>query len=446
MVILPGDVLKGRYRIIREICEGGFGTIYLARDESLEVDCAIKHNSDPTPRAQTQFKSEARILANLDHPNLVRVTDYFIEQNGSQFLVMNYIEGVDLHDMLEDKGKPIDPSLAVRWIEQICDALSYMHDQSPPVIHRDIKPANIIINRKGKAILVDFGIAKTYQAGKATTRGALGVSAGYSSPEQYGGSGTDACSDIYSLGATLYTVITLRTPPESVDIMAGRDKPPKPAHIINPSVPITVSEAIQKAIQIDRGNRFQSVAEFKSALSTSIPPLPSQVGAGQVAPSSASSAGTGPYAATPAYPPSNAKRWVRVGLMFIFLILLLVVLSPIYLPYLPFSQEISDHWPLTSILFPPSADSPTNSPQPGIEGSGETPFLTPVPTEHTCVVATGYTSGKANIRGGPDINSRYVSYVVEGDVLVVLSEGQTDWLRVRLSSGLEGWIHKNLCK
>jgi uncharacterized protein YgiM (DUF1202 family) len=228
--------------------------------------------------------------------------------------------------------------------------------------------------------------------------------------------------------------------------MAGREKIPKPAHIVNPSVPLTVSEAIQKAIQIDRSNRFQSVAEFKSALSTSIPPLPSQVGAGQVAPSSVSSAGTGPFAATPTYPPSNAKSWVRIGLMFIFLILLLVALSPIYLPYIPFSQEIHDNWPFPSIIFPSSADSPTNSPQPDNEESGETLLLTPVPTEQTCVVTTGYASGKANIRGGPDINSRYVSYVVEGDVLVVLSEGQTDWLRVRLSSGLEGWIHKNLCK
>lgn len=446
MVLLPGDVLKGRYRIIREICEGGFGTIYLARDESLDVDCAIKHNSDPTPKAQSQFKIEARILAQLEHPNLVRVTDYFIELNGSQFLVMNYIEGVDLHDMLEDKGKPIDPSQAVKWLEQICDALSYMHDQSPPVIHRDIKPANIIINQKGKATLVDFGIAKTFQPGKATTRGALGISPGYSSPEQYGGGGTDACSDIYSLGATLYTALTLKIPPESVDIMAGREKAPKSVHTINPAVSLSVSEAIQKAMQLDRNRRFGTVAEFKSALSTpkSIPPQ--QVGSGHVSASSVSTTGTGSYASSPVYVPTNTKKRVRIGLLVVFLIILVISLSPVYLPFLPFSGEISEWWPLPSIKFPPSAASPSNTPQTDQEEMFDSPGFTPTPTELTCMVKTGYEDGKANIREGPDINSRYLSYVSEGDVLAVISEGQTNWLRVRLASGLVGWIHKNLCK
>jgi len=136
-------------------------------------------------KPKKQFTREAQILARLAHPNLPRVIDSFIIPDVGQYLVMDYVEGEDLQTMLGRLGRLPEPQV-LSWISQICDALAYLHNQSSPIIHRDIKPGNIKIRSDGRAMLVDFGIAKVYNPTIATTMGARAFTPGYSPPEQYG--------------------------------------------------------------------------------------------------------------------------------------------------------------------------------------------------------------------------------------------------------------------
>ena len=445
MPIRTGQVLRKRYKILKELCEGGYGTIFLAVDNSLDISCALKENTDPSPRSQKQFRKEARILARLEHPNLVRVIDYFIEPDGSQYLVMNYIKGTDLHDMLDERDNPLAQDDVLDWSLQICDALIYLHNQSPPVIHRDIKPANIIITPDGKAVLVDFGIAKVFESGRVTTKGAMGVSTGYSSPEQYGGSGTDACSDVYSLGATLYTLLTNQVPPESVDIMAGRTPASKPVQQISPSVSDHVSDAVEKAMQIDRNQRFPNVSAFRDALIGNSEAK--SVRSGNVAGKATAAAALSSSANSQhsKYPQVRLRgnRFKRVLLSIFLLIFLTFLISTFLFQPIPLSEfnlaipnfhnpEIENDSSQIPILITPT-QTETSKPE-------------SIPTKMTCIVTTGYDNGRANIREKPDQNSSAPHFVNEGDILIVLSEGQTDWIKVRIPSGKEGWIYNKLCK
>jgi serine/threonine-protein kinase len=266
MPLSPGQVLNNRYRIVRLLKQGGFGAVYRAWDINMECPRALKENLDVSSEAQRQFKSEARILGDLNHPNLPRVIDHFMIPDQGQYLVMDFVEGDDLSQMLKQTGGPLDTNQALEWIGQICDALEYLHSRTPPVIHRDIKPANIKIHPSGKAMLVDFGIAKIFSKNVNTNTGARAVTPGYSPPEQYGQGSTDAQSDIYALGATLYHLLTGSPPPHSVDLMARIVSPPAPVIDLNPAVPPHVSAAIQRAIQLPKKARFNSVTEFKAAL------------------------------------------------------------------------------------------------------------------------------------------------------------------------------------
>jgi serine/threonine-protein kinase len=204
MTLQQGYILHNRYRIEGQLGKGGMGAVYLAQDLTLQIQVAVKENLNPSPEAERQFKREASLLATLRHPNLPRVTDHFILE-GKQYLVMDYIEGEDLASVAK-KGTP-SADQVLNWSMWICDALIYLHSRQPPVIHRDIKPANIKLSPDGKLMLVDFGIAKIYDSTETAT-GARGLTPGFSPPEQYGGSPTDHRSDQYSLGATLYNLLT----------------------------------------------------------------------------------------------------------------------------------------------------------------------------------------------------------------------------------------------
>lgn len=263
MSMQPGEILENRYRVANLLGEGGFGAVYQAWDMRLNRPCAIKENQDATPEAQAQFNREATILANLNHPNLARVTDYFFLPGQGQYLVMDFVEGEDLHAMVSAGGS-VPQDQALDWIGQVCDALEYIHTQNPPIIHRDIKPANIKITPQGKAVLVDFGIAKIWDETLRTTRGARAVTPGYSPFEQYGQAPTDARTDVYAIGATLYTLLTGKEPPEVTLRMAGEPLPPprKFSSKISPKV----EGAVLKAMEIKSTARFRSVAEFKAAL------------------------------------------------------------------------------------------------------------------------------------------------------------------------------------
>jgi len=258
-----GAILQNRYSIETELGRGGFGAVYLAKDLSLTSRCVIKENLETSSESQRQFTREAIILANLSHPNLPRVTDYFIVHEWGQYLVMDFVEGQDLADMLRHQGRlPVDRALL--WISQVADALEYMHSQSPSVIHRDIKPANIRVDPSGKALLVDFGLVKTYDPKLKTTMGARAVTPGFSPPEQYIHGSTDVRTDIYALGATLYNLITGEEPLESVQRVAGMDI--VAADQLNPDVPAQVSRTIRRAMHLIPDQRYQSVAEFRANL------------------------------------------------------------------------------------------------------------------------------------------------------------------------------------
>ena len=266
MTLKTGDVIQNRYRIVRLVGQGGFGAVYRAWDINVSQPVALKENLGVEAEAQRQFEREATLLAGLRHPNLPRVTDHFIIPGQGQYLVMDYVEGQSLAALLAERGGPLPEADAVTWIQQVCDALTYLHSRRPPIIHRDIKPENVIITGDGRAMLVDFGISKIYVEGGHTTIGAMAVTPGYSPPEQYGSFSTEARSDVYAVAATLYKLLTAQTPPESVAVMAMEMRVP-PVRELNPAVRAATARAIERAMTPTMSRRTPSAAEFVAALS-----------------------------------------------------------------------------------------------------------------------------------------------------------------------------------
>jgi Tol biopolymer transport system component len=264
MSLNPGDLLRERYRIIGIIGKGGMGAVFRGEDTVLQTTVAIKENLNPLPQAVKQFKREAVLLASLRHPNLPRVTDHFIEGD-LQYLIMDYIPGDDLKTIIERQGA-LSESQVVGWCREICEALTYLHTQHPPVTHRDIKPANIKITPDGKPVLVDFGIAKASEVGGATTTGARSLTPGFAPPEQYGSSPTDSRSDQYSLAATLYNLLTGQIPPDSLE-RALEQKALKPVRESNPKISPAVDASIWKAMSLSPSERFLSLKDFFEGLS-----------------------------------------------------------------------------------------------------------------------------------------------------------------------------------
>lgn len=253
---LPPPV--GNYEIVRPIGGGGQASLYLARHRTLGNFVALKQDDSGDP---TQFLYEARLLANLSHPNLPRVTDYFIDVNGKRCLVMDYIQGENL-EMIVPQNGALAEATALAWVRPILEAVKYLHLNR--IVHRDIKPANIIITPQGNAMLVDFGIAKTMATGQLTRTGARGMgTAGYAPPEQYSG-GTTEQSDVYALGATLYYMLTGQVPPESTHRAAGTAL--VPPRQLNPNISPRVEQAIMTAMNLAMNQRFASVALMEQAM------------------------------------------------------------------------------------------------------------------------------------------------------------------------------------
>ncbi len=263
-----GETVNQRYRIVHLLGQGGFGAVYRAWDIALKKPVALKENLDVSAEAQRQFEREATTLAGLHHSHLPRVTDHFILPEQGQYLVMDFIEGYDLEKIVARKGK-ISEERGLAWMRPIADALDYLHNLPNPVIHRDVKPANIIVTKDHKPYLVDFGLVKVSNQKRRTTIGARSITPGYAPPEQYGSGGTDARTDLYALAATLYTLLTGITPPESVQRLAGDTL--QPAHIANPEVSERVGHAISKAMMLPPAQRFPTMLAFKRALTASAP-------------------------------------------------------------------------------------------------------------------------------------------------------------------------------
>jgi len=271
-----GQVLKGRYRIQAILGEGGMGTVYLAQDTLLDRPRAIKELCpDPLAdearllAARAQFEREARVLRGLRHKNLPHVSDYFsIDEN--DYLVMDYIQGESLADLLGRKKRPTERLLYI-WLDQILDALEYCHRHH--VLHRDIKPANIILTSEGKVMLVDFGLVKfldPHNPRTATIVRGLGTPE-YTPLEQYDASmgHTDARSDIYALGATLYHLLTGR-PPQPVSQRILKPDTHPDIRELNPKISAWMSVFVRKAMAVRPENRYQSAGEMRRDLRTQV--------------------------------------------------------------------------------------------------------------------------------------------------------------------------------
>ncbi len=292
MTSLIGQVLNNRYRIEALLGQGGFGAVYQATDLNMsaslnvQYSVAIKENLDASSEAQAmgisrQFQREAALLLKLRHASLPRVSDAFFIPGQGQYLVMDLIEGQDLQHIL-DQGGPLDEAHAVAWMSQVLDALAYLHSQNPPIIHRDLKPANIRITPDGRAVLVDFGIAKLYDPRLLTTSGARAVTPGYSPWEQYGQGGTDARSDVYAAGATLYTLLTGQQPPESIALMGGAAQllPPRQ---LNSRLSPQIEAVILKAMTTHPTDRYSDGGQMRAALQPATYPLPTDLAQPEIA-------------------------------------------------------------------------------------------------------------------------------------------------------------------
>ena len=273
MTLAIGSILQNRYRIVKLIGQGGFGAVYRGWDLSLEQPVAVKENFGSDAESQRQFEREAKLLAGLRHPNLPRVGDHFVVPGQGQYLVMDFVEGKSLTTLLSERGGPLDEAEVLPWMRQVCEALDYLHTRTPPIIHRDVKPDNIIVAPDGRAMLVDFGISKVYDPGKGTTIGAKAVTPGYSPPEQYGRGRTDARSDVYALGATLYTLLTGQTPPDGPDLSSGADVLTPPRQV-NPAVSAATSAAVVAAMAPTISRRLENAVGFGRLLTAESTPLP----------------------------------------------------------------------------------------------------------------------------------------------------------------------------
>lgn len=284
----PGALLRQRYRLEGPIGEGGMGTVYLAEDRRLPGRrCAIKAIHPPAGAGAAErdmlrqgVLAEAALLARLDHPALPQVSDSF-ESDGVAWLVMDYVPGQDLREILNDalaRRRMLDEAQVLRWAEEVCAALTYLHRQTPPIIHRDIKPANIKLTPDGQVRLVDFGIAQPVAAGDGRT--VTVVSGAGSRPyqplEQYGdGQHVDARSDVHALGATLYHLLTGRMPPPAQDrfLDASVLEPPR---ALRPGLAPQVERAILAAMALHPDARPPDAEAFRLMLAT---PLPLAAGA-----------------------------------------------------------------------------------------------------------------------------------------------------------------------
>jgi serine/threonine protein kinase len=274
-----GTILRERYRLTNIVGQGGMGNVYRAEDLRLPGRlCAIKEvRPDPMAtaegreQAREQFLKEASILARLDHPNLPKVSDYFSE-GGNEYLVMDYVPGDDLYQVLKasrEGDRPLDEETVLTWAGQIIDALAYLHIQNPPVLHRDIKPSNIKLTPDHRIKLVDFGLVKVLAPDEARTITVLQGkgTALYTPLEQYGGEGshTDARTDIYALGATLYHLLTDFPPPDAKSRFLNPSNL-RPPDEVNPAISKYVSEAIMWAMEMHPSDRPSTVRAFQSAL------------------------------------------------------------------------------------------------------------------------------------------------------------------------------------
>jgi len=262
-----GTVLKAQYRIVRLVGGGGSAWVYQVEEQPPGSGklWALKELRPQTQDKAEQavarklFDQEARLLRDLDHPNIPKIADFF-EEGGRAYLVMEFIWGESLEKRLAAANAPLLESDVLKWAIQLCDVLQYLHGRQPPIIFRDLKPSNAMVTNTGVVKLIDFGIARTYKVGKKRDTVAMG-SENYAAPEQWGKGQTDARSDLYSLGATLYHLLANMAPTP-----AFLPSEPLPLRNYNGALSKKTVALIEKAMARDRAGRFQSTAEMRAAL------------------------------------------------------------------------------------------------------------------------------------------------------------------------------------
>lgn len=288
-----GTVLQSRYTIVGQLGHGGMGAVYEAKDNRTSATVALKETYADDDYTRNAFEREAKMLANMTHEAFPRVMDYFAEGDGF-YLVMELIRGKDLSELLEERNAPFETEQVLEWADQILDALEDLHSQD--IVHRDIKPSNLKMTGRGRIKLLDFGIAKGAvgdMPALQSTDGSMGAaSLQYAPIEQVlradenqfqmlcvGCSdktleilkrGTDSRSDLYSLAATLYHLLTntlpVNAPTRALSIWSGLEDKLRPAHEINPRISPAVSMALKRALEVERDYRVASATEFRRLL------------------------------------------------------------------------------------------------------------------------------------------------------------------------------------
>jgi serine/threonine protein kinase len=294
------SILQRRYRIIRQLGRGGMGTVFEAIDERINRSVVLKRASFTTPDRVKDFEREAQLLGNLRHPALPQVSDHFVE-DGGQYLVMDFVPGNDLAELLALLGRPFPLPDVLRWADELLKVLEYLHRYSPPILHRDIKPANLKLTKDGEIFLLDFGLAKGTAGQMPTIGQALKSIAGYTpnyapleqilradneSPDRFFVDSlasrnpeeverilsreTDVRADLYSLAATIYHLLTNVLPcnaaRRTLTVWNGQPDPIRPVREENPLVPDEVSTVLERAMALMADDRPPSATAMRSAL------------------------------------------------------------------------------------------------------------------------------------------------------------------------------------
>jgi len=238
--------LGDRYHILEVVGRGGVSAVYRALDLRTNASVAVKHLVSHAPAVCARFEHEAELLARLRHPSIPESRGYFVEA-GERLMVMRFVPGPDLGERLAYRGRPFGARSVLDWANQLLEVLVHVHAHG--IVHHDIKPRNIKLDADGRAVLLDFGLAREMTA--VPHDGAMGYTATYSPPEQVLGAPTDPRSDLYALGATLYELFARRSPPEALQRIARRTDPMRPLDALNPAVPASVAAAVHTALQLD---------------------------------------------------------------------------------------------------------------------------------------------------------------------------------------------------
>ncbi|MGH2755326.1 MAG: Stk1 family PASTA domain-containing Ser/Thr kinase [Actinomycetota bacterium] len=268
---LVGETLSGRYRLVARIAGGGMGEVYRGHDHLLDRSVAVKILQPSLASDEElvgRFRAEARAAARLSHPNVVAVHDWGCEDDRIYYMVMEYVPGTDLRDVLVGRG-PLDPAHATDVVIAICDALHAAHRQG--LIHRDVKPENVLIARDGTVKVADFGIAAVADAERTIPGGSILGTLRYLSPEQAAGEAATTASDIWSAGAVLFELLTGSAPQggTGAELLRRRSiEPPVAPSTLEPSVPESLDEVVLRACAVDPQDRYEDVADMAVALRT----------------------------------------------------------------------------------------------------------------------------------------------------------------------------------